>query len=178
MTVSAEASEAAPAFARSLAGHLRDAPGDLELVFHADVSWNADRMRAAVAHVREVLGDVPAQVAIVLRNHPWHVASLAASLIGGHTLVVLSPLEPEARSAVDIRAFRPSVVVAESGDASSELRAAALEVGARFLELPVPGSGGTPTLTPAGTAGPQEPEPGVAIVMLTSGTTGPAKRVS
>ncbi len=179
MTVPVAASENAPAFARNLATHLSEAPAEMELVFYRDLVWNADRLRAAVAHLRAVFGSrgLAAPVAIVPRNHPWHIAALAAALIDGHTLVVLSPLEPVERSTADIRAFRPAVVVAESADAVPDLRAAAVAAGSTFVELPVPGQGSAPLLTP-GQGEPQDPEPGVAIVMLTSGTTGPAKRVS
>jgi acyl-coenzyme A synthetase/AMP-(fatty) acid ligase len=168
----------APAFTGVLAAHLRDAPVESGLVFYRDLTWSAQRFRDAVAQVGDVLGDRPVQVAIVMRNHPWHTACLAASLLGEHSFVVLSPLEPDERNLGDIRSLRPDVVVAERGDLTEGVREAAQAVGATLVELPEPGVGAAPVIS----AGSAQKRPGgadgVAIVMLTSGTTGPAKRVS
>ena len=121
-------------------------------------------------------------IAVVLRNRPWHVAAVAATVAGGRSLLTLSPFHGDIGLAEDIEALRPAVVAADSED---WVRAGFVEavqaVGALGLELSKEG----PIRLRAGVALPTAPpDPsaeaalaGTAVLMMTSGTTGRPKRV-
>jgi long-chain acyl-CoA synthetase len=119
----------------------------------------------------------------VLRNRPGTFAALIAALAGGHEVVTLSPFHGDVRLAEDIRDLAPDVVVAGEQDwARPVVRAAGADVGAlgidagdgeRALRPRTSNSSGTGRV-PRATATPGDP---VAVLMLTSGTTGRPKRV-
>ncbi|BDB43767.1 MULTISPECIES: class I adenylate-forming enzyme family protein [Mycobacterium] len=108
------------------------------------------------------------QVGILLRNRPGHVAAFLGVLLGGGTVVTINPSRGDDRTRADIAELRLPLVIGETDDL------------ARFV------AAGTPTVTISGTLA----EPGdlsqpvgdgagsaVAVRMLTSGTTGPPKRI-
>ncbi|EUA37775.1 AMP-binding enzyme family protein [Mycobacterium avium subsp. avium 2285 (R)] len=115
-----------------------------------------------------------ARVAVVLRNSVESVAALIAIIRGGRTLVTLSPLQPPDRLSADLLATGVDFVLApaasfEQGSftaAIEELEATAFSVEGQIVELRARGHGHS---------NPGDPE--VQIEMLTSGTTGPAKRI-
>jgi acyl-coenzyme A synthetase/AMP-(fatty) acid ligase len=115
----------------------------------------------------------------VLRNRPGTFAALIAVLAGGNELVTLSPFHGDVRLAEDIRDLAPDVVVASEPDWSRPVvRGAVSEVGALGIDA---GDGeralrlrGAGPATLRATAPPGDP---VAVLMLTSGTTGRPKRV-
>ncbi|MGV0791177.1 class I adenylate-forming enzyme family protein [Mycolicibacterium sp. XJ1819] len=113
------------------------------------------------------------RVAVVLGNWPQSVAALIAILRGDRTLVTLSPLQPPPRLSADLAATEASYVLAPPAlwaeqvftDTVGELDASgwALDesgMGKKAVGAPVAGG-----------------DSSVAIEMLTSGTTGPPKRV-
>src|SRR5581483_8143011 len=121
-------------------------------------------------------------VGVVLRNRAPQSAGLLAVLAGGHSLVTMSGLAPDARLNADIGAQRLPVLVAGTADwHRSSLTDAVAHSGALGVEL---------------TENPDDPvrvrmlpdrrrlgelrdsQPDVAVEMLTSGTTGPPKRVN
>jgi acyl-coenzyme A synthetase/AMP-(fatty) acid ligase len=118
------------------------------------------------------------RVGIVLRNRPGHFAALIAVLATGRQVVTLSPFHGDVALAEDIRTLAPQVVVADPRDwargdviaAVSEIRAVPLETGEHdraLLVRPADWSFAPPDLT----------SDDVAVLMLTSGTTGRPKRV-
>jgi acyl-CoA synthetase (AMP-forming)/AMP-acid ligase II len=119
------------------------------------------------------------RVGVVLRNRPGTFAALIAVLAGGHELVTLSPFHGDVRLAEDIRDLAPDVVVAGEGDWSRPVvRGAVSEVGALGIdagdgEQALRARAAAPVPLRA-TAAPGDP---VAVLMLTSGTTGRPKRV-
>jgi len=126
--------------------------------------------------------DTGLRVAILLRNQPWHFASIAATLSLRHTIVTLNPSIGDEAMAAEIHRVRPHVVVASAEDwARPGIREAASDVaGVVPIELPagrtpaparVDLRARTPTIEPAA------PAPEVAVEMQTSGTTGAPKRV-
>jgi acyl-CoA synthetase (AMP-forming)/AMP-acid ligase II len=129
------------------------------------ISW-AQLSAAAYRVAADTSG---AEVGMLLRNRPGHVAAFLGVLLGGGTVVVINPSRGDDRTKYDIMALRLPVIVGERGD----------------LTALVPG--GTPTVAISGrldndgeTAPPAHdagPPRGVAVRMLTSGTTGPPKRV-
>ena len=102
------------------------------------------------------------------------VAAIIAMLRGERTLVTISPLQPVERLAADLVASAADYVLAPAdlfndrvfADAVSAVGAAAFSVDGREV-----------TPRAAATRESNAGDPGVAIEMLTSGTTGPAKRV-
>lgn len=112
-----------------------------------------------------------ARIAVVLENRPEFIAAVLAVLKTGRCLTTVSPLQPAGRMAADLANLRPRVLVASPtvwatlGEAGTGLRVTLQPDGAVS-------AAGTPA-----DAGPDDVAEGVAIEMLTSGTTGPAKRV-
>ncbi|WP_017936514.1 class I adenylate-forming enzyme family protein [Nocardioides sp. Iso805N] len=116
-----------------------------------------------------------ARVGLILENRPEHVAALLEILASGRTVVTFSGLQPPARLAADIaRAAVPAVVGRPQQLAGEGVREAAGE--ALVLSLladRVSASGPIEPVVPT----PEDLAPGIAVEMLTSGTTGPPKRV-
>lgn len=114
------------------------------------------------------------QVGILLRNRPEHVAAFLGVLLGGGTVVVINPARGDDRTRADIEALRLSVIIGLDED----LTALAARTSGT-AELTISGLEEWPQLTPAtgrrknsGTG-----DSAVAVRMLTSGTTGPPKRI-
>lgn len=110
-----------------------------------------------------------AEVGMLLRNRPGHVAAFLGVLLGGGTVVVINPSRGDERTKTDVAGLRLPVIVGERDDL------------ARLVDA------GTPTVTIPGQldddalSAPRAvdagPPSGVAVRMLTSGTTGPPKRI-
>ncbi|SON62895.1 2-succinylbenzoate--CoA ligase [Mycobacterium simulans] len=109
------------------------------------------------------------QIGILLRNRPAHVAAFLGVLLGGGTVVTIHPARGDDRTRADIAGLGLPVIVGESDD----------------LEALV---ADTPNMTAVSLSGifdrsdePPAASPGnpsaVAVRMLTSGTTGPPKRI-
>jgi acyl-CoA synthetase (AMP-forming)/AMP-acid ligase II len=122
-----------------------------------------------------------APVGMLLANSPSLVGAMLAAVATERCIVTLNPHQGDAKLARDVRDVRTPAVVAESRD--WERRAlfdAAREIGC--LGLALTGDPGEPVRIVGGLeklgAGPHRPSrAGVAVEMLTSGTTGPPKRV-
>ncbi|OBB99041.1 class I adenylate-forming enzyme family protein [Mycobacterium sp. 852002-40037_SCH5390672] len=110
-----------------------------------------------------------AEVGMLLRNRPGHVAAFLGVLLGGGTVVVINPSRGDERTRTDIIGLQLPAIVGERDDLTTLVAA------------------GMPTLTisgllddadvsapPIGDAGAPSD---VAVRMLTSGTTGPPKRI-
>lgn len=110
-----------------------------------------------------------AQVGILLRNRPAHVAAFLGVLLGGGCVVVINPSHGEDRIRADLDALALPVVVGEPDDVAKFPSAGATVVS-------ISGLADEPAVS--GADGGAEPgRPGVAVRMLTSGTTGPPKRI-
>jgi acyl-CoA synthetase (AMP-forming)/AMP-acid ligase II len=114
------------------------------------------------------------RVAVVLTNRAESVAALIAIFRAGRTLVTISPLQPPERLSADLAASAAPFVLAPSAlwsepvfsQTVAELGATGWSLDEDELILRLRGS--------------RDAEPGdsaVAIEMLTSGTTGPPKRI-
>ena len=116
-------------------------------------------------------GDCP-RVAILLRNSPAHVAALLGVLRAGGTVVVVNPARGDARTREDLAALALPVVIGAAEDIS------ALVIPAPATAVVTIGDLNSPVRVRAAAAPIPDPgRPGVAVWMLTSGTTGPPKRV-
>ncbi|HVV10514.1 fatty acid--CoA ligase family protein [Amycolatopsis sp.] len=115
-----------------------------------------------------------ARIAIVLENRPEFAAAVVAVFASGRCLTTVSPLQPTARMAADLERVRPRILVA-SPAVWERLNEAGIQVGLRVTLMPdgkVLAEGEPPAPKPE-----LDDAAGTAVEMLTSGTTGPAKRV-
>lgn len=119
------------------------------------LSWR--ELDDAAGAVRSLAGT--GQVGILLRNKPAHVAALLGVLLSGGTVVTINPSRGDDRTKADVEQLGLPLVVGEPSD----LARSAAPIG----ELAVVSSG----------AADDARRPGVAVRMLTSGTTGPPKRI-
>lgn len=123
-------------------------------------------------------GDV---VGVVLRNRPGTFSAALQILASRRCLVTINPFQGAEKIAADLRSLRLPVVIADPQDwevpsirdavaASGALGVSVGSMPASMTCAPVPG------LEKSGSEF-HEPLPGTCILMLTSGTTGPAKRI-
>ncbi len=109
------------------------------------------------------------QVGMLLRNRPGQVAAFLGVLLGGGTVVTINPARGDERTRADIAALQLPVIVGEPDDLAAlvgpDTPTLAVADPADTADEPVP-----TTTTPATRSG-------VAVRMLTSGTTGPPKRI-
>lgn len=117
-------------------------------------------------------------VGIVVRNRPEIVRAMIGVLGTGRCLVTLSSAVPQATLSAEIVKVGLPVVVASKTDWTPELRAAAVEAGSLGLCFD-DDERAAQVVVPAGTRRDDAAttRPGVAVQMLTSGTTGAPKRV-
>ncbi|MEW2397178.1 class I adenylate-forming enzyme family protein [Streptomyces sp. NPDC046862] len=117
------------------------------------------------------------RIGLVLRNRPGQLAALLATIATGRQVITLSPHVGESGLGDDIRSLRPDVVIADEEDWNRDaVRCAAEDVGAVPL-LVTPESGLRPCPASWAPAPAGLPMDDVAVVMMTSGTTGKPKRV-
>lgn len=120
-------------------------------------------------------------VGLVLRNRPAQLAALVAMLATRRCAVVVSPLAGDRRLSEELRASALPAVVADARDFSREGVAEACAA-AGSLGIELTGDPARPCRPAAGLAargpGRERPaRPGLALEMVTSGTTGPPKRI-
>ena len=139
-------------------------------------SWGevGDLARRIGVLAAQLAADPQPQIGILLRNRPAHVAALLGVLLGEGTVVVINPSRGNDRTRADIRTLDLSLIIGEPDD---------------LANLVAPGEGATLIAIsdleqePHVTAAPERLDqrdagrPGVAVRMLTSGTTGPPKRI-
>ena len=145
-----------------------------------DYSWG--QIAAVVAAIEDALGamglPVDARVGVMLRNRPGHVAAILAVLSTDRCLVTLNPVLPDDKLYADVEGLNLPVIIADESDvarpgmAESLGRAgsAVIVIGARLEGVRLLEGADRPR-------GEIAVSPGVAIEMLTSGTTGAPKRV-
>ena len=143
-----------------------------------DYSWRqiSDNVRAIETALAAMGLPPDARVGVMLRNRPGHVAAIVAVLSTDRCLVTLNPILPDARLYADIEGLGLPAVIADAtdlarpglADALARAGSAVVEIGPRLEGVRVIDS------TPRDA---NRSSPGVAIEMLTSGTTGPPKRV-
>ncbi|MET7473828.1 AMP-binding protein [Streptomyces sp. NPDC005648] len=157
---------------------LAEAAVDAEAIEYEGEWWTWGQVRRTARHLVETLDaaglKTGARIGVVLENRPEHVAVVAAVIASGRCLVMLSPLQPAARLTADLTACELPVVVSGPEPLRREGVLAAVTAHGAALELGTDG-----TLRPAGGTAPADAPatPDTAVEMLTSGTTGPPKRV-
>jgi acyl-CoA synthetase (AMP-forming)/AMP-acid ligase II len=128
-----------------------------------DGRWSTWRQVAQLANGIAAIGGT--EVGMLLRNRPAHVAALLGMLLGGGTVVTINPSRGDDRTRADIVELNLPIVIGEPDDLASMVPAGPTAIPISglnaALQVPAPGAG----------------RPGVAVRMLTSGTTGPPKRI-
>lgn len=128
------------------------------------ISWA--QVAASAQRIAAITGG--AEVGMLLRNRPGHVAAFLGVLLGGGTVVVINPSRGDERIKADMEALRLPIV-GERDDLTALVAAGTPTVAISGLlddaDVSAPPAGGS--------ASPS----GVAVRMLTSGTTGPPKRI-
>ncbi|HRO04897.1 MAG TPA: AMP-binding protein, partial [Terricaulis sp.] len=139
------------------------------------------RLADAVDAAARSLGfDGDAPIGVLLRNRPTLFAAAVATVWRGHCLITINPLLPAAPLRADILALAAPILIADEEDwNNTHLREAAAKTGALCLSLDADGLAVRPVEGLGGVRGGNHrvSAPGVAVEMLTSGTTGAPKRV-
>ena len=128
-----------------------------------DGVWSTWQQVAVLANRIATMGE--SEVGMLLRNRPTHVAALLGVLLGGGTVVTINRSRGDDRTRSDVAELDLSAIIGDPDDLTSMVPA-----------------GPTAIAIPSLDAAPQLPAPGacrsgVAVRMLTSGTTGPPKRI-
>jgi acyl-CoA synthetase (AMP-forming)/AMP-acid ligase II len=146
-------------------------------------SWRELRAVAdAVDGLLEACGcGADARVGMLLRNHPAMVGAMLGVVSGRRCIVTVNPHQGDAKLADDVATLRLPVVVGLDAElhrpglaervAATGMTAIAVHGG---LEDP---AGFVPGLDCVQHLGDDARRPGIAVEMLTSGTTGPPKRI-
>jgi acyl-CoA synthetase (AMP-forming)/AMP-acid ligase II len=141
-------------------------------------SWRdvQEAMRSADAALNSLGLPPEARVGVLLRNHGDVVPALLAVFTSDRCLASLNAASPDDKLAADILACAVPVVVGAAADwARPGLREAADAAGSAVVSLDDGAAEVLARGTPA--AWTRADAPGVAIEMLTSGTTGAPKRI-
>ncbi|OMC03278.1 AMP-dependent synthetase [Mycobacterium sp. NS-7484] len=112
------------------------------------------------------------RVGIMLRNQPAHVAALLGVLAAGGTVVVINPSRGDERTRADVEALALPVLIGLADDLATLASPSPTTTTVAIRDLDT-----EPEVTPAPSPAADAGRPGVAVWMLTSGTTGPPKRV-
>jgi acyl-CoA synthetase (AMP-forming)/AMP-acid ligase II len=129
-------------------------------------------------------GGVPVggPVGLVLRNDPAMIGAVLGTLVAGRCVVTISPHQSDERLVAELRDLAVPAVVALPVDwARAGVRDAAASIGAMGVEVTITTGANARLLADLEqvdtTVAHRPVVPGVAVEMLTSGTTGPPKRV-
>ena len=109
---------------------------------------------------------------ILLRNTPAHVAAFLGVLMGGGTVVVINPSRGDERIRTDIESLNLPLVIGTPDDLSTFVTPTAYTTTVAISDVTDP-----PQVSAADGPAPESGRAGVAVRMLTSGTTGPPKRI-
>jgi long-chain acyl-CoA synthetase len=117
-------------------------------------------------------GNQQPQIGILLRNRPAQVATLLGVLQRGATVVVINPARGDERTKADVAQLNLPLIVGEPDDLAMLGKSTAGTVASISHQ-----DGKPKVLAGDQVRADHNVRPGVAVRMLTSGTTGPPKRV-
>jgi long-chain acyl-CoA synthetase len=132
-------------------------------------SWK--QLGVMADRVASLIGDERAQVGILLRNRPVHVAALLGVLRRGATVVVINAVRGGERIKADVGQLELTLILGEPDDLAM-LDEPPVTTVVSLSDLTT-----EPNVVAAGQDCVIQGRPGVAVRMLTSGTTGPPKRI-
>lgn len=133
--------------------------------------WHTYGDLATAARWIETLVDGRGQVGMLLRNRPAHIASLLGVLMAGGSVVVINPSRGDDRTKADIAALDLPVIAGHADDLAKMVDT---ETRSTVVSITTPDA--RPQVRKPGD-GHHDARPDVAVRMLTSGTTGPPKRI-
>ncbi len=134
------------------------------------LSWG--ELGGMAGRIASLIGGNQPQIGILLRNRPAQVATLLGVLQRGATVVVINPARGDERTKVEVDRLGLPLVVGEPDDLATLGRPVATTM------VAISDVATAPKVVAAGQAcTDHDVRPGVAVRMLTSGTTGPPKRV-
>jgi acyl-CoA synthetase (AMP-forming)/AMP-acid ligase II len=136
-----------------------------------DGSWSTYGDLATLARRIEAVVDGRGQVGMVLRNRPAHIAAFLGVLLAGGTVVVINPSRGHGRTTADVAALDLPVIIGGTDDLAESV---GTQSGSAVVSISTLDA--EPDLLHTGD-GHHEARPDVAVRMLTSGTTGPPKRI-
>lgn len=125
-----------------------------------------DALRAAGVDDGEPIG-------LVVRNQVPHAAVILGALARGRGISMIYSYQSDAAIADDIRRLNLAGIVAAEQDWGPDARQAAADAGSAAIAI---GAGATVLAQRSPESAPSQPDPGLRL--LTSGTTGPPKRVA
>ncbi|MGV0875216.1 class I adenylate-forming enzyme family protein [Mycolicibacterium sp. XJ879] len=137
-----------------------------------DGQWSTWKQVGELAQRISALGVRHRQVGILLRNTPAHVAALLGVLLGGGTVVVINPSRGDDRVRADIDDLRLPLIVGSPADLE-----ALVEPTDYTTTVGITGLADALQMSSAPAKSQDTGRAGVAVRMLTSGTTGPPKRI-
>ena len=142
----------------------------------AEVTGYADALASALDDAG-VADDAP--VGLVVRNRLHHAAAIVGFLAAGRPVSMIYSFQSPEAIGRDVEKLELSAIVADHEDWTGEIIAAAKRAGSAGLAISLT----APFVTPVaglerrdGSRRHAEAEPGVALQILSSGTTGPPKR--
>ena len=140
-------------------------------------SWLSEATEPLTASLSPPSVDEGARIGVLMRNRPEIVRTVIAALSTRKTIVTLSPAMPAHKVAEEVRRLDLPVVVAPKGDWADGTLTEAVESHGSIGLAASEADRAFEVVTKGAAKAPSEPTPGVAVQMLTSGTTGPPKRV-
>lgn len=176
----ANSAESAETFAAELAQRLR-AYGDRPCIEFEHRWYTGNEVNRYADEVAAMLRDMGAQrsstIGIVVRNRIVHAATVFACIVHRYPVAMINSYQSVGSIARDVTGLRPAVVIADPQDWTDSLRSACADsgIGAIVLAKESP-QVVSPVRRCAGSGGTSDAVAGLHI--LTSGTTGPPKRVA
>ncbi len=147
-------------------------------------SYTWGQLRSLALGVDAILGAAGigpgAPVGILFRNRPGIVATVVGLLVTGRSIVSINPFYSDDTLTEEIRALKLAALIGDEADwARSGIAAATAESGALGLAIHPASNEVTAVPETAGKASRNHREmpPGIALEILTSGTTGKPKRL-
>ncbi|OBG24716.1 class I adenylate-forming enzyme family protein [Mycobacterium sp. 852002-51057_SCH5723018] len=131
------------------------------------ISWA--QLGGAAGRVAPLAAGHGGGIGILLRNRPGQVAAFLGVLLGGGTVVVINPARGDDRTRADIAALELPLIIGEGDDLATLVPPGTATVSISGSLRDADGL--------AGNAEEPAARSGVAVRMLTSGTTGPPKRI-
>lgn len=134
--------------------------------------WTWARVAEIARGVEALVPEPGAPVGILLRNTPQHVAALLGILLADGCIVTINPSLGAERVRADLAALELAVLIGTEADLATYGGTVGVDQGALLAAQVVA------TRAPHGSSvEPVATRPGVAVLMLTSGTTGAPKRI-
>ena len=152
------------------------------VIEYKEVWTDWGQLKSAVDDAVELLDDLPSgdlRIGVMIRNNPESIAMILATLVRNSCLVTINPVYPDTRLCEDVEKLACPVLIGARADFSRVAMVDAVK-SARCIEVAAGEDGDLrANLFRAGQIDVFENPmaQGISIEMMTSGTTGPPKRI-